>query len=395
MDGHQALANSSALARAGITASGPKDPPGGEIERDPTTGEPTGILKESAMDLVRDHIPTPTTDQRYEALRRAMAHANSLGVTSVHDMCGPADLEAFRMADSDGAMTVRVTGYLSVSDWASFADRVVDYPRQSDMFRLAGFKGFMDGSLGSRTAYMSQPYRDATPDMPYPRGQLTAMAESPEAFRRLVQLADGKGVQIAVHAIGDEANHLLLDAYEAARQKSGRHNALHRIEHAQHLQVDDISRFAKLGVVASMQPFHKADDGRYAEKALGAERLAGSYAFRQLLDAGALLCFGSDWPVVTLNPFEGIASAVNATTLNGAVWLPSHSIKLEEALEAYTRSPARAVHRGDRLGTIEKGKLADIVVLEKDPFSLPPTRLSEIRVATTIVAGRVVYSATK
>ncbi len=392
MDGHQALANTAALRLAGIDAKGPPDPPGGEIQRDPITGEPTGILKESAAGLVRDLVPRPSTAERYEALRRAMAHANSLGVTSVHDMCGLEDLDAFRLADNDGAMTVRVTAYLSVDDWPAFLEQVSTYAHESDMFRLAGFKGYMDGSLGSRTAYMKEPYLDSTSDTPYPRGQLNAMADPPEAFRRLVAIADAKGLQLAVHAIGDQANHLALDAYEAALKANGARRAYHRVEHVQHLLVSDIARFAELGVVASMQPFHKADDGRYAEKALDRARLVGSYAFRQLLDAGALLCFGSDWPVVTINPFAGIASAVNATTLDGKIWLPSHSISLDEALEAYTLSPARAIHRENRLGSIEPGKFADIVVLKDDPFSMPPTRLADVRVAMTIVAGKIVYS---
>ncbi|MCH7924053.1 MAG: amidohydrolase [Planctomycetes bacterium] len=392
MDGHSALANSVALRLAGIDAKGPKDPPGGEIERDPATGEPTGILKESAAGLVSALIPEPSTDERYEALRKAMAHANSLGVTSVHDMCGPGDLDAFRLADSDGAMTVRVTAYLSVDDWPAFLENVATYTHQSDMFRLAGFKGYMDGSLGSRTAYMKEPYLDSTSDTPYPRGQLNAMADPPAEFRRVVALVDARGLQLAVHAIGDLANHLALDAYEAASKANGRRDAYHRVEHAQHLLPSDIARFAELGVVPSMQPLHKADDGRYAEKALDGARLNGSYAFRQLLDAGANLCFGSDWPVVSINPFAGIASAVNATTLDGKVWLASHSISLEEALEAYTLSPARAIHREDRLGTIEPGKFADLVVLKDDPFSLPTTRLADVRVAMTIVAGKIVFS---
>ena len=392
MDGHSSLANSVALRLAGIDAKGPKDPPGGEIERDSTTGEPTGILKESAAGLVSALISEPSTGERYEALRKAMAHANSLGVTSVHDMCEPGDLDAFRLADSDGAMTVRVTAYLSVDDWPAFLEHVATYTHQSDMFRLAGIKGYMDGSLGSRNAYMKEPYLDSTSDTPYPRGQLNAMADPPAEFRRVVALADAKGLQLAVHAIGDQANHLALDAYEAASKVNGRRHAYHRVEHAQHLFPSDIARFAELGVVPSMQPFHKADDGRYAEEALDGARLNGSYAYRQLLDAGAILCFGSDWPVVSINPFAGIASAVNATTLDGKVWLASHSISLEEAFEAYTLSPARATHREDRLGSIEPGKFADLVVLKDDPFSLPPTRLADVRVAMTIVAGKVVFS---
>lgn len=392
MDGHQALVNSAALRLAGIDASGPPDPKGGEIQRDPRTFEPTGILKESAKELVARLIPDPTAFERYDALRRAMKHANSLGVTSVHDMCSLADLEAFRRAEQEGALTLRITAYLSVSDWASYADKLPTYGLNSDQVLLAGFKGFMDGSLGSRTAYMRAPYSDATPQTRYPRGQLTAMADPPESFQQRVAWADARGLQLAVHAIGDEGNHLLLNAYEYASNRNGRRDARHRVEHAQHLHVTDVPRFAKLGVVASMQPFHKADDGRYAEKAIGKERLRGSYAFRQLVDAGALVIFGSDWPVVTINPFMGIDAAVNARTLAGEVWLPSHSLTLEEALRAYTVMPPRAVHREDRFGTIETGKYADLVILLEDPFTIPRERLGEVKVAHTIVGGKVVFS---
>ena len=393
MDGHQALVNSAALQLAGIDSVGPKDPPGGEIERDPKTGEPTGILKESARDLVKDLIPEPDAAERYEAFRRAMEHANSLGITSVHDMSVPADLEAFRLAAADSAMTLRVTTYLmDVSDWTVFFDEISAGTLNTKMFHLPGFKGFMDGSLGSRTAYMREPYSDAAPDAPYPSGQLAAMADPPESFRERVATVDARGLQLAVHSIGDEANHLLLNAYEAAAAKNGARDARHRVEHAQHLLVSDIPRFAALGVVASMQPLHKADDGRYAEKALGRKRLAGSYAYRQLLDSGALVCFGSDWPVVSLNPFLGMMSAVNARTLDGKVWLASHSTTFEEALRAYTVSPPRAIHCEDRFGTIEPGKLADLVVLADDPFSLSPDQIGDVRVDLTIVGGKVVYT---
>jgi predicted amidohydrolase YtcJ len=391
MDGHQALVNSAALRLAGIDASGPKDPPGGEIVRDPKTGEPTGILKESAGDLVSDLIPDPTVDQRYEALRRAMQHANALGITSVHDMSEPDDLEVFRRAHREGALTIRITTYLMVDDWAPHIDKVEGFPIRDDMFRIAGFKGFMDGSLGSRTAYMRKPYSDAPAETPYPRGQLTAMAADTESFRASVAKIDARGLQVAVHAIGDEANHLLLDAYETVLRRNENRDARHRVEHAQHLHVSDIPRFAALGVVASMQPFHKADDGRYAEKRLGKERLNGSYAYRQLLDAGALVSFGSDWPVATMDPFAGIDAAVNARTLAGNVWLPTHSLTLQEALHGYTTSPPKAIHRGDRLGTIEVGKLADIVILADDPFTEPVDKVGRVRVDMTIVGGKVVY----
>jgi len=237
---------------------------------------------------------------------------------------------------------------------------------------------------------MREPYNDANPTTLHPRGQLTAFASS-QTFRPLVAQADAKELQMAVHAIGDEGNHLLLNAYEAAARQNDTTDRRHRIEHAQHLLVSDIPRFSKLGVVASMQPFHKADDGRYAGKAIGAERLKGSYAFRQLVDVKALVVFGSDWPVVTLNPFAGIDAAVNAKTLSGEIWLPSHSLTVEEALRAYTVSPPRAVHQESRLGTLEVGKLADIVILVDDPLTMPRERLAEVKVAQTIVGGKVVY----
>jgi hypothetical protein len=391
MDGHQSLVNSAALKLAGIDASGPPDPKGGEIERDPVTREPTGILKESAEQLVSDLIPDPTPAEKDAALRRAMRHANSLGITSVHDMSQPEDLAVFRRAEKRGELTVRITSFMYEEDWAKCVSKFPSYRLDSDRLRLVGLKGFMDGSLGSRTAYMREPYADNTPDEPYPRGQLTAMADPPEKFADLVAMADAKGLQLAVHAIGDEGNHLLLNAYEYALRRNGRRNANHRVEHAQHLLVSDIPRFAELGVVASMQPLHKADDGRYAEIAIGRDRLAGSYAFRQLVDAGALVIFGSDWPVVSLNPFLGIDSAVNARTLSGQVWLPSHSLAVQEALRAYTVLPPRAIHRDQSLGTIEPGKLADLVMLEADPLAVPATDLAGIKAAMTMVNGNVAF----
>jgi len=394
MDGHQALVNSAALKLAGIDAKGPPNPPGGEIERDPRTGAPTGILKESAMGLVERLIPPPSADEKFKALRRAVLHANSLGITSIHDMSDLGDLEVFRRAEQEGRLTLRITSYVSVSDWSVHMDEVLGWKNrtQGNMFHVAGFKGYMDGSLGSRTAYMREPYLDAGTDALFPRGQLTAFAGSQESFLQQVAAADRAGLQLAVHAIGDEAIHLLLGAYVAAAKKNGARDARHRVEHAQHILPADIPRFARTGVVASMQPYHKSDDGRYAEKTLGKERLRGSYAFRDLVDTGALLVFGSDWPVVTVSPWYGIDAAVNAKTLTGEVWLADHSLTVEEALRSYTVLPPRAVHQDNRLGTIEKGRWADFVLLEEDPLSIPTERLADVRVAKTIIAGEVVFS---
>jgi hypothetical protein len=247
MDGHQALVNSAALKRAGIDAQGPPDPVGGEIERDPKTREPTGILKESAMNLVRDWIPEPTDEERYESLLRAMRHANSLGITSVHDMSEPEDLETFLAAERKNALTVRITTYLTVdssiapgvdSPYSAHTlhDKVHDAGEEihSKWLNVAGLKAYMDGSLGSRTAYMAEPFADATPETSYPRGQRTALAASPGFADELANL-DSCNFQWAIHAIGDEANHRLLDAYETIASKNKTEGRLHRIEHAQHL----------------------------------------------------------------------------------------------------------------------------------------------------------------
>jgi len=343
------------------------------------------------MNLVGQHIPDPTPEQRYESLLRAMKHAASLGVTSVHDMCGLDDVAAFRRAEASGDATVRITGYLQLGDWSDDYDTIEAAHLSSDMVRLAGFKGYMDGSMGSRTAYMREPYSDASPEMLYPRGQFSALADPQEKFRELVADADARGYQIAMHAIGDEGNHQLLDAYEYARQRNGWSGRFLRDEHTQHLLTEDIGRFAGLRVVASMQPYHKADDGRYVEEVIGHERLEGSYAFRKLVDAKALVIFGSDWPVVTLNPFMGVDSAVNARTLAGEVWLPSHSLSVAEALYAYTAAPPMAIGMEDKLGTIAPGKYADLVILDQDPFTIDPARLGEIKPVLTMVGGTIVY----
>jgi len=391
MDGHQALVNTATLRLAGVDKKGPPDPVGGEIERDHATGEPTGILKGSAMELVTRLIPPPSQDEMYQALLRAQKHLNSLGITGVHDMCEPAHLAIFERVLQEHKLTVRIYTFVSVVDWDTWGKRVAQYPNRDPLLHVAGLKGYMDGSLGSRTAYMREPYSDAGEHTKYPRGQLTDFADPPESLYDTVKKADGLGLQLAVHAIGDEANHLILNAYEQARKANGRTDARHRIEHAQHLLLEDVPRFAALGVVASMQPYHKADDGRYAEKRLGRERLRGSYAYRQLVDSGASVTFGSDWPVVTADPFAGMDSAVNARTIAGKIWLPQHSLTVEEALRAYTVWPAYASHREKVLGTIEPGMLADFVILSADVLTIPPQQISQVHAQTTVVGGTVVY----
>ncbi len=393
MDGHQALANGAALKLAGIDAKGPPDPQGGVIERDPKTGEPTGILKDDAMNLVQSHIPQPSSQERHEALRAAMAHLHRLGLTGVHDMSDPDDLPVYARARAEGTLTLRIHSFLQAPDWSKHYDTLAKYPRDDPWWRVAGFKGYMDGSLGSRTAFMREPFSDAAPDAKYPRGLLVDQADPFDEFQQQIIRADAAGLQLAVHAIGDEANHLILNAYEAVRRTNAPRDRRHRIEHAQHLLPDDVARFARLGVVASMQPLHKADDGRWAERALGPERSLTTYAFKSLLDAGAVLAFGSDWPVVSANPFDGIEAAVTGRTLDGRVWVPSQNITVEQALVAYTAGAAYASYRERDLGTLEIGKLADIVILSQNVFEVPPEHLSETHADVTIVGGRVVWSA--
>lgn len=395
MDGHSALANSAALKLAGIDAKGPTDPVGGEVERDPTTKEPTGILKDAAMGLVSKHIPEPTLENRIEALARAMKHANSFGVTTVHDMSDPEDLDAFLKTAEDHKLTVRIISYIQVDEWSkslSGGRAWMERTQGMKKFGVAGFKGYMDGSMGSRTALMHEPYADLPPNAVHPHGQATAFAAD-KNFVSEVSDADSAGMQIAVHAIGDEAIHQLLDAYEKARDTNRRAESVFRVEHAQHILPADIPRFASLGVVASMQPLHKADDGRYVEKVLGKERLKGSYAFRSLLDSGATLTFGSDWPVVSLNPFLGIDAAVNARTLSGEVWMPEESLTVEQALRAYTVTPWKVLRSRRALGTLELQQPADLVVLSHDLLTMDKQKLDSVKVWKTVVGGRVVYSA--
>lgn len=392
MDGHQGLANSEALRLAGIDAHGPPDPTGGDIERDPTTHEPTGILKDAAMDLVSRLIPPTSDEDQYQALLRAMRHLNGLGVTCVHDVSGPEDLPAMLRAHDEGVMTVRIRKFLSVADWRTSIEEVRGFPINDAWLRVGGFKAYMDGSMGSRTAYMYRPYADSSPDADYPSGILSDQATPPKELRHMIETTDRAGLQSAVHAIGDEANHVLLDAYAAVARKNGSRDRRHRIEHAQHLLPEDIPRFAELGVVASMQPHHKADDGRYADKALGPDRLAGSYAFRSLMKSGALVCFGSDWPVVTCDPFAGMAAAVTARTLDGKTWIGSESISIDDALRAYTINAARSGFAEDEIGTIERGKCADLVVLDRDILTVPPEQIEGTRAMVTVVGGRIVHS---
>jgi predicted amidohydrolase YtcJ len=387
MDGHSALANSEALHLAGITKDGPPNPEGGVIERDPTTGEPTGVLRESAMDLVARLIPPPTIDEKVEALKRAMAEATRHGITAVGDIPELGDLPAYeRLAAED--LPVRFFLYPYADDWPEAIKVVRAFRGKPSWVEIKGLKAYIDGSLGSRTAYMRSPYLNNEPGKEDWRGLLReGIADG--RFARNAAAAKRAGLQTIAHAIGDEANHVLLDTL--ARTYPDVRTARCRSEHAQHLLPEDISRFGQMGVIASMQPFHKADDGRYAEQYIGPQRCRSSYAFKSLLDAGAVVAFGSDWPVVTLNPLLGVEAAVTGRTLDGKRWQPQENLTVGEALRCYTSRAAYALFADDQIGRIAVGQRADFVILNGSPFD-PDCDFSTIHPVAVFVEGRLVLS---
>jgi predicted amidohydrolase YtcJ len=392
-DGHMALANTRALKEAGITAK-VADPPGGVIYRKPGTKEPTGLLRDNAMALVARLIPEPGSDEIAEAIRASLALARSVGVTSVVDMdgSGPATRQRlFRLYQRlarTGQLSLRIDLRWPLASWKSLADLGVEASFGSEWLRIGGLKGFVDGSLGSSTARMYSSYLNEP-------GSTGVYVTPLDALHRSVEAADRAGLNVAVHAIGDRANAELLDVFAAVIKKNGVRDRRFRVEHAQHLRPQEYRRFKELGVIPSMQPYHAIDDGRWAEGRIGKERCASSYAFRSLLDAGAVLAFGSDWSVAPLDPLTGIDAAVNRRTLDGKHpkgWFAEQEISVAEALTAYTAGSAFAAGRDRELGTIEPGKLADVVVLSRDILDRGERdRIADTRVDLTIVGGKVVY----
>ncbi len=280
----------------------------------------------------------------------------------------------------------------SIERWTALRDAGITKRFGGDYLTIGAVKGFMDGSLGSTTAWFFEPYSDAPNTSGLPAGMYF-----PEGnMKKLIKGADAAGLHVVVHAIGDRANEELLKIYEEVQQENGPGDRRFRIEHAQHLAAASIPKFARLGVIASMQPYHLPDDGRWAEKRLGAARLKGTYAFRELLDNGAVVTFGSDWPVASLNPLLGVWAAVTRRTLddkNPDGWIPEQKISVEQALHCYTTSNAFAVFSEDRLGSLKNGKLADFVILSASPFQSRPADLRDIRVQTTVIGGKLVYQA--
>jgi hypothetical protein len=386
LDGHEALANSAALRAAGITKA-TQAPTGGEMLRD-ARGEPIGIFKDRAMDLVWRVAPDPSPEQRDSALARALAHAASLGVTATAHMSASfADLASYRRLERANRQTVRVSLYLPLSSWKAVADSAA-HDAGDDWVRIGGVKGYMDGSAGSRTAFFFEPFSDSA-------GYRGLMQQPESDMRAWVGGADSANLQIAVHAIGDRANAIILAIYDSVARAHGARDRRFRVEHAQHLRPEDIPRFGARRVVPSMQPYHAIDDGRWVEQRIGPVRIKTTYAFRTLLDTEAPLAFGSDWTVAPLDPMLGVYAAVTRRTLddkNPGGWVPEQKISVGEALLAYTYGNAWATFNEQKWGTLVAGRYADVVVLDHDPFAAAPESLGTIKPRYTIAGGRVVYS---
>jgi predicted amidohydrolase YtcJ len=387
-DLHTVLANSLALKIAGITKD-TRAPAGGEIVKDPKTGEPTGLLKDAAADLVYARIPKPSFAEKLEAAEASLRHAAGNGVTSVHEMADAASFEVFEELARRDRLTVRVHVYIPITEVGTLARLERKLPFGSPYLKLAGLKGFMDGSLGSATAYFFEPYTDD----PGAAGLLHEHMFPDGVMEKRIMEADRAGLQLAIHAIGDRANSLLLDMYEKAAVANGPRDRRWRVEHAQHLRPADVARFGRLGLIASVQPYHLIDDGRWAENKIGPERARTTYAFESLRRAGATLAFGSDWTVAPLSPVLGIYAAVTRRTLDGKKpggWVPGEKVSVEQAVRAYTVNGAYAEFAEADKGTIQAGKLADMAVLDRDIFTMPPEEIAAVKVALTVFDGKVV-----
>jgi len=395
-DGHSILVNSYVLKMSGITME-TKDPFGGEIQRDPLTGEPTGILKDAAMNLIKSGDATVTRSPEEEKERNrqgyllAMKEARELGVTSIQN-AGAADFTAYERLKQEGLLTTRIdigaplTGDIDVLN--KYREQEKSYPRDGNWIRFGYLKAFADGSIGSSTALMFEPYTD-NPSSP-------GLAMWPyEELENMVLTADKMGFQIGIHAIGDKANNWVLNAYEKAIEVNGKRDSRHRDEHTQTVQLSDIPRFAKLGVIPSMQPTHCISDKLFYEKRVGFERCRGTYAWRSFLNEGAMLAFGTDYQVEPLNPMEGLYAAVSRKDRlgeEGEGWFPEQKLTMEEAIRYYTLGSAYAQFMEDRKGMIKTGYLADIVIVDKDLLTIPEDQIMKTKVDYTIAGGTIVFN---
>lgn len=399
LDGHMGLANALAMRLAGVDRN-TKDVPGGVIVRD-ANGDPTGMFKDAAMALINRVIPPLTLAETETAILAAQQEAARNGVTSVQEMAddpndtsGPDHLRALQTLEREGRLKVRISVNLRLQDWRNLAGSGIQAGFHGGFVQVGGLKAFADGALGSSTAWLFAPYDDA----PQTSGLASDELQHPEQMYADMKGADEAGLQLAIHSIGDRANRAILDLYQRLEKEDGPRDRRLRIEHAQHLTAADIPRFAALHVIASMQPYHAIDDGRWAEKRLGPERIRYSYAIRSVLDSGAKLAFGSDWPVAPLEPLMGIYAAVTRRTLDGKNpngWIPEQKIKVAQAVHGYTVGSAYAQFDETEKGSLETGKLADLAVLSQDIFHIDSVAIKDTRVDLTILNGKVIFDRSK
>ncbi|MBI1783274.1 MAG: amidohydrolase [Sphingobacteriales bacterium] len=387
-DGHMAFANSKALAIAKIDKN-TIAPAGGVIVKD-KNDEPTGVIKDEAMNLMFNIIPVATEKELDEYFQRAQQHAFENGVTQINDVGsygGWIDMATYRRAQQNKQLDLRIYSFVALNTWQKLDSFVKKNGRGDDLLRWGGLKGFVDGSLGSTTAWFYQPYLDA------PTSNGFTVTDTND-LRKWVLSADSAGLHVTVHAIGDHANDFILNVFEEAEKKNGNRDRRFRVEHAQHVTQSAFARFASLHVIPSMQPYHAIDDGRWAAKRLDDARLKGTYAFKSMLDAGATLTFGSDWTVAPLKPIEGIYAAVTRRTLddkNPNGWYPEQKLTVEQALKCYTVNNAYAGFFENKTGKLKAGMLADFVVLSDDLFSIQPDKIWDVKVLRTVVDGKEVF----
>jgi predicted amidohydrolase YtcJ len=388
-DGHMALANSVALRLAGVTAQTP-DPPGGAVVRD-AQGNPTGALKDAAMDYVYKVIPPLSHERRLQAVKRALAHAASVGVTSVQHMNPDyADIAVYSELLQRGELTARIYAAPLITQVDDQTKIGIQHAFGGPFLRIGALKSYADGSLGSATAYFFEPFTD----QPNNHGLLSDEMQPLSLMRDRMMKADAAHLQLCTHAIGDQGISIILDLYSEVTKSHGEADRRFRIEHAQHMAAKDFDRFAQLKVIASVQPYHAIDDGRWAEKRIGHDRASRTYAFRTFLDHGVRLALGTDWNVAPLNPMLTVYAAVTRATLDGKNpngWFPEQKLTVAEAVEAYTMGSAYAEFQEKEKGSITPGKLADMVLLNDDIFSIAPASIREAKVLKTIVGGKIVW----
>ena len=386
IDKHIGVANSYALELASINEN-TTDPPGGEICKD-QNGKLTGILKDNAMSLIYSVIPEASDLQKYQTASTALEEAKKNGITSIHDITNRNDLLTYLQLEKDNRLTCRIYTILPINNYKNLNDEINQGLSKSRKIKFKSLKAYADGSLGAGTAWFFEPYKNDTsaglPQNILIDGNLKKWAEE----------ADKQKLQISTHAIGDKTNAYLLDIYEEIKNQNPDRDRRFRIEHAQHLRMQDIPRFSSIGVIASCQPYHLYFDGSYAEKKIGKERIKFSFPFKTLLDNNAILCFSSDWPVVPINPLDGVYAAVTRKTSdekNPGGWIPEQKISVEDAVKCYTLNNAYASFEEDIKGSIGPGKLADFVVLSENIFEIPYENIKDVKVDMTVFDGKIIY----